>query len=446
MRLLLGSVAGVLFGAGTVGLWLFPAARAHLAAGVPSAAALTLAAAWLYGGMYVAALALIHGWLPEPRWLATAVVWVLLEWVRGLVAGGAPWALLGHSQHDAAVAQIAELGGVPAVSFLVMLASSALAERGRARRIGLVVAGCLAAGSFAFGRARLADLPVDGAVPEAVAAASARPVGGGVPVTVVALSGRHLAPDPVRAYVEATAAAVGAPAGIVVWPEGATPGYLDEEPEVRAAIAHAATGHAGLVTGARRYLGAGAARRYFNSVFAVAPPAGGGFVADKQRLVPLAERSPWPAVYDLPQPFSPGSEPLAPIALAGLRLGPLVCWDVLFDDLVRDLVRRGADLLLNLSSDRDLGAGAGQLVVFARFRAIETRRTLLRASGVGRSLVIDPAGRLLERDRVRLVPGEDRPLTFWVRHGHLAPGVAALALAVILAAQVRRRRGSGRER
>src|SRR5437870_8331842 len=100
-RLALGSFAGLVWSLGTVGYWLYPAAREHLAAGPLAAAALTVAAAWTYGGAYLAGLALVYGWLPPPRWLAAPTAWVLLEQLRTRALSGAPWALLGHTQHDA---------------------------------------------------------------------------------------------------------------------------------------------------------------------------------------------------------------------------------------------------------------------------------------------------------------------------------------------------------
>lgn len=413
----LGCVAGLAFGVGTVGLWLLPATRAHLAAGAPTAVALTLAAAWLYGGLYIALLAVIHELLPRPRWLSTPAAWVLLEWMRGFVAGGAPWALLGHSQHDALVAQIAELGGVPALSFLLMLTSAALAERGRPRCVGVAVALLAIALASAFGVARLAALPPS--------------EGDTTGVEVAILSGYNLERDPVAAYADATGAA--SAADLVVWPEGVTSGYLQEEPAVAAAIASSAAAHAGLLVGGRRYAGAPPARRYFNSVFLFDGRPAIAAIVDKQRLVPFAEYSPLPWLFDVPRPFSPSVEPPMPLDAAGIRIGPLVCWDVLFDDVARALVQRGADLLVNLSSDRDLGAGAQQLLAFARFRAIETRRWLARASGTGRSYVVDPAGRVLARDRLRIAAASDRPQTLYTRHGELVPGLAALVLTVCFA-------------
>src|SRR5882724_58758 len=82
-------------------------------------------------------------WRSLPRHLRTGLLlaapsaWVLLETLRAHALGGAPWALLGQSQHALLpVAQIAELGGVASLSFLVLMPAAALAASGRERVIG----------------------------------------------------------------------------------------------------------------------------------------------------------------------------------------------------------------------------------------------------------------------------------------------------------------------
>src|SRR5262245_41381638 len=56
------------------------------------------------------------------------VLWVAGEWVRGHLMGGFPWGLMGYSQHGILpVIQIAEMGGVYSVSFLLIAVNAALA-------------------------------------------------------------------------------------------------------------------------------------------------------------------------------------------------------------------------------------------------------------------------------------------------------------------------------
>ena len=76
-------------------------------------------------------------------------LWVGGEWLRGHLLGGFPWGTLGYSQHlRLPVIQIAELGGVYAVSFLIVAVNAALA--------GLLVLGVAARAGRAGRRRRAA--------------------------------------------------------------------------------------------------------------------------------------------------------------------------------------------------------------------------------------------------------------------------------------------------
>jgi apolipoprotein N-acyltransferase len=126
----------------------------------------------------------------------------------------------------------------------------------------------------------------------------------------------------------------------------------------------------------------------------------------------------------------------------------MICYEVLFPSLVRDLVQRGAQVLVNLSNDDWLDAGDGaaleQHFSMAVFRAIETRRDLVRVAGSGVSGFVDATGRVVATvpretagahvERVRL-RGELTPYVRW--------GDAWIALfgIVVLAGLRPRRRG-----
>jgi apolipoprotein N-acyltransferase len=87
------------------------------------------------------------------------------------------------------------------------------------------------------------------------------------------------------------------------------------------------------------------------------------------------------------------------LAESGVKIAPLIC----FEDSVARLVRRAAQklphLLVNLTNDAWFGrsAGAKQHLENARFRAIETRLPLLRATNDGVTALISPRGVILEQ-------------------------------------------------
>lgn len=413
-RLALGAVAGMVWAAGTVLWWLQPAAHAHLTSEWVSSVLMAAGAAWLYGGMYLCAFALVHPWLPSPRWLTLPAAWVVGEALRAQVFAGAPWSLLGHSQHALPpLAQVAELTGVPGLSFLVQMPAAALAERGRTRVLGLGVTLVLVVAGTFFGMGRLHDFYVDPDDPDGA---------------LVRIVGGHAdAPDALERY--AAASLIEPPAALTIWPETAMLGYLQDDAPARALVSRTASQVGWLLLGTLRHDGRGAARQYFNGAWLVDASGAVRGVYDKHELVPFAERSPWPFPSLVERPFTPGPPAPAPLAAGPLSVGPLICWESIFPEPSRRYALAGVDVLVNLTSDRDLGGGAVQHIAFSRFRAIETRRWLVRASGGADSLLIDPAGRLLRRSELRVVPWRG-PETFVVRYD----GWVTLASIVVLLA------------
>ncbi len=64
-----------------------------------------------------------------PLWISAPVVWVGLEWVRNYFLTGISAVMLGHTQADVpALIQIADLCGSYGVSFVIVLANTAIAE------------------------------------------------------------------------------------------------------------------------------------------------------------------------------------------------------------------------------------------------------------------------------------------------------------------------------
>ena len=88
------------------------------------------------------------------------------------------------------------------------------------------------------------------------------------------------------------------------------------------------------------------------------------------------------------------------------RFGIFVCYESIFGDEVRQFVRNGAEVLVNISDDGwygDSGA-AWQHLNMVRMRAIENHRWVLRATNTGITASIDPYGRVV----VAPFPGASR--------------------------------------
>jgi apolipoprotein N-acyltransferase len=104
---------------------------------------------------------------------------------------------------------------------------------------------------------------------------------------------------------------------------------------------------------------------FFNSAFAVSA-SGIDARYDKERLLPFAEFFPLSfgsflrRKFDRIRSFTPGVGVNLPTAALG-EVAVVICFEAVFADLVRERMRQGADLLVNLSNDAWLGEGSGPL-------------------------------------------------------------------------------------
>lgn len=82
-----------------------------------------------------------------------------------------------------------------------------------------------------------------------------------------------------------------------------------------------------------------------------------------------------------------------------VKLAPIICYESIYGDFVRQQVQKGAQLLCIVTNDGWWGNTPGykQHFSFARLRAIETRRWVLRSANTGTSGSIDPRGKIIKK-------------------------------------------------
>jgi apolipoprotein N-acyltransferase len=186
---------------------------------------------------------------------------------------------------------------------------------------------------------------------------------------------------------------------LIVWPENSVPRYLEVEPGLGTILGSVARRHGGdLLFGTPRYEDG----RSFNSVRLLTADGRNGGYYDKQELVLVAEANPWRAAEasgpdEQPNKFSPGHGPGVLQSFA--PLGVSVCQEIMFPEIAARAVGAGAEVLVNVANDGWLdperGIAGRQLSAMATFRAVETRRWLIRAATTGVSGVFDPTGRVI---------------------------------------------------
>ncbi len=183
----------------------------------------------------------------------------------------------------------------------------------------------------------------------------------------------------------------------------------------------------------------------------------------KRRLVPFVEHLPfmeysdvWVRWFDKLQGqesswFTSGNSPPEPFALLHhgqvVRVGGIVCFEMLFPNELAQLVSNGAQVLMWLTNDQQAQGGvlAYQFAQFGRLRAIETRRYVVRVNDDGNSFSLDPWGResaVSPRGepgfaRFSIALRDDR--TFYVRHPDDFPRLAVLVVGLMVAGGIARK-------
>ena len=365
--------------------------------------------------------------------LACAGAWTLGEWLRGSLLTGFPWLALGYSQvPPSPLAGYAPLFGVYGVGFLVALVAALLVNL-RARAVLPVLVLLLA------GQALLR-------------VSWTEPVGPALSVNLLQGNiGQSLKwePENLAASLDAYSSLVRSqqPAQLTVLPETALPLFLDEVPPAYLEELSAA-GEVLIGVVVR-----GPDSQYLNAAVALRQGQPGASYA-KTHLVPLGEFLPpglsWflGLMHIAMSDFSPGPERQPPLALAGQLIAPNICYEDLFgEEIIRALPQ--ATLLINLSNTAWFGASLAQPqhLQIAQMRALETGRTMLRATNTGMTAVVRPDG-VVEAQLPPYSAGAlhaqvqgYRGSTPFVRLGNGA--ILALALVSLLPA-VWRRRARGR--
>ncbi len=328
-----------------------------------------------YLALYSAAFSVAARWVAAGRpawrwvWLA-ALVWTGLEYLRSIGVFGFPWALLGLTQHRLLpVIQAAQYTGVYGVSFLVAVGGIALAAAIQVRRPAPVVLPVvLVALAVGWGAHRVR------AAPEGTMTVAA--VQPNVP------QAQKFDPALVSLHMQSLQRLVGDAgrrgAELVVFPETAVPFNLFGRDGALVEVGRWAQQARATVIASSLENGIS------NIAVAVAPSGMAVSRYDKVRLVAFGETGILRGAR-----HEPLWTPLGPVGVA-------ICFESIFPDVTRTLVRNGAQILAVVTNDAwfDGTAGPAQHAAYAVLRAVESGRWVVRAANTGLSMVIDPTGRV----------------------------------------------------
>ena len=390
--------------------------------------------------------------------------WVALDFIRGWLFTGFPWMDLAYTQYNLPLLiQVADLAGHHGLTFLLVLANGLLFTliaslvRRKATSPPALIAGATVVLLLASGYSlrQMQTLPATLAQAEQLEVAVAQ---GNIP------QDQKWQPafqrEPIDTYLRLSKALFPAQKPqLIVWPETALPFYPYEHPLFLRLHSELTRPHqAYLLTGAphREKASAGDSLSYANSAFLISPDGRSTGRYDKQHLVPFGEYIPLRSILGFASPlvetlgaFTPGQSN-TPILCHNSRIGVLICFESIFPEISRRQAAAGANLLVTVTNDAWFGRSSApwQHLAMGVFRAVETRKTLVRAANTGISAFIDPLGRIQGASPLFSEYARSQPvallngLTCYVRWGYLFPWFCLLL--TLAGAGVRRRKAKGK--
>lgn len=376
-----------------------------------------------------------------------AALWAVFEWSQTLFWFGVPWGRLAIGQTKLLVgAQSASLLGSHFVTFLIVavnfFAAYAIIYAEKRRLLALISAAIFVANTMLGVALMLIDCD------------------SGKTVAISAVQGNISSKEKwdldmdqktFSVYEEYTREAALEGADIVVWPETALP-YNIEDTAYKIHRVEKMSQRYGvtILVGAFTYDDDG---NELNSIIAVLPDGTlHETVYSKRHIVPFGEYVPLRDVFEffIPQltDLSMREDELTPgdsaniIALDEAAVGSLICFDSIYDELARDSVKSGAEILAISTNDSWFmdSAALDMHNAQAQLRAIENRRYVVRAANTGISSMITPTGEVisslgaLEGGEITEEMGLRENLTLYTRVGNLFVYLCIAFICGVLAA------------
>lgn len=370
----------------------------------------------------------LPGW---PLW--AACLWVTEEWARDrMPLGGFPWGRLAFANTASPFTPLAAWGGAPLVTFAVALVGALLAyllvpylmrrqvrpqpgqaPAARARRSVVlpVLAGACAVAVTATGY----TVPVPTSSHDTAKMAV---IQGNVPNPGMDFLGRPMQVlDNHASATERLAAAVKAGSAakpdVVIWPENSSDMDPFTDPAAYQRIDQAVKA-IGVPTLVGTLVDGPDNQHVQNEGIVWDPTTGPGAHYTKQHPVPFGEYVPFRSVLmkvitrlqRVARDFYPGTT-TGVMQLGPARIGDVICFEVAYDEIVRDTVNGGGRVLV-VQTNNATYAKSGQpdqQLAMSRLRAVEHGRAVVIAATSGISAIIRPDG-TIESRTAELTPAE----------------------------------------
>ncbi|MET0636414.1 MAG: apolipoprotein N-acyltransferase [Chitinophagaceae bacterium] len=123
------------------------------------------------------------------------------------------------------------------------------------------------------------------------------------------------------------------------------------------------------------------------------------------------------------------------------KVAPVICYESIYSDYITEYIRKGANVIAVITNDGWWGDTPGykQHMNYARLRAIETRKWVVRSANTGISCFIDPLGNVIDPQpwdtaaSIKMKIPADSRKTYFVRYGDvISRSMLAVAFALLM--------------
>lgn len=392
---------------------------------------------------------------PKLVFFLAPALWVTMEYILSHFFTGFPWGLIGSTQHaNIWFIQLASLTGVYGLSFVLILFQSLFLYSMKHRKKApffsvLALMLIIHLGGF---------LSVK-KIPDAEGSFTASVIQGNVPSDInwSQVTSQETW-DLFNHHIELSRKAYEEGAGLIVWPEFSVPlcfscsyGYFqDFKQELFRFVQE--TG-CSLLLGTNEKTDSSGNENYYNTALCLSPDLSTSQY-HKMHLVPFGEYTPYKWIFSFIEKMTHAIGEISPGTqynlhqFKTLEFGSPICYEIIFPNLVRKFVKKGADFLVTITNDGWYGKSSAPYQHFsiAVLRAVENRRYLLRAATTGISGIIDPYGRILSKSRLMtqthltgIITPSNR-LTFYTKFGDILPYLSlTLSLVFLILAVVKKK-------
>lgn len=396
-----GVLFGILYTCG-MGYWLIYALRHHYGQSWVTSLLFIFVCVVLPYGFLSALFAVTYRFFYHSGiWFHGLVVpslWIIVDYLKECLPFMIPWASIGYGLLPwETLVQIADIGGLYGLSFLVVLINSMLVYLMEQKsKTGLLIILMALGVPFIYGTIRVQQIPKQIELKS--------------DFNAVLVQGNFSLKDRwsgmgfyhrIKTYLDLSQCLPDNEHKdcIIVWPETVLNSLAKLDPLFFKNLQQALKPNHFLIAGGLRQQ----LKEVYNCAYLLSKTELKWY--DKHILLPYAENTPrgigLGSFYEAPEKFSPGFSP-ATVDLIGIRMSLSICLEMLYGNYIRQSILKGGQILVNISNDAWFGKTSMPVIHLnaSRLRAVENRRFVLRSSNSGISAIISPLGRIVKQSQL----------------------------------------------